>query len=59
MKKLVKQWRTELQAISPKSMFIQANLTDRENLPKIIETVVEKYGKLNVLVNNAHASQNK
>lgn len=30
---------------------------DRANLHKIIDTVVEKYGKLDVLVNNAHASK--
>lgn len=47
----------ELQAISPKSMFIQANLMDHKNLGKIVQTVVDKYGKLDVLVNNAHASK--
>ena len=47
----------ELQAISPKSMFIQANLMDHANLGEIVETVVEKYGKLDVLINNAHASK--
>lgn len=47
----------ELQSISPKSMFMKANLLDRESLPKIIEDVVAKYGKLDVLVNNAHASR--
>jgi len=47
----------ELQLISPKSMFLQANLMDRDNLPKIIDTVIEKYGKLDVLVNNAHAAK--
>ena len=47
----------ELQAISPKSMFLQANLMERENLGGIVETVVEKYGKLDILVNNAHASK--
>lgn len=46
-----------LQEISPKSMFLKANLMDRENLPNIIKTVVDKYGKLDVLVNNAHASK--
>ena len=46
-----------LQEISPKSMFLKADLMDRENLPNIIKTVVDKYGKLDVLVNNAHASK--
>lgn len=48
---------TELQEISPDSMFIKADLTKRERLHEIIDTVVEKYGKLDVLVNNAHASR--
>lgn len=47
----------ELQTISPKSTFIQANLMDHQNLGKIVETVIDKYGKLDVLVNNAHASK--
>lgn len=47
----------ELQAISPDSMFIKADLTERDRLHEIVDTVVEKYGKLDVLVNNAHASR--
>ncbi|KQL50428.1 oxidoreductase [Heyndrickxia shackletonii] len=54
-----KTMEKELQAISPKSMFLQANLMDRENLGQIIKKVVDKYGKLDVLVNNAHASKQK
>lgn len=38
-------------------MFIKADLTEREKLHEIVDTVVEKYGKLDVLVNNAHASR--
>ncbi|ASN04018.1 SDR family NAD(P)-dependent oxidoreductase [Virgibacillus necropolis] len=52
-----KAMEKELQTISPKSMFLQADLLDRENLGQIITMVVEKYGKLDVLVNNAHASK--
>ena len=48
-----------LKEISPASTFVKANLMDRENLPTIIQTVVDKYGKLDVLVNNAHASKQK
>ncbi|SDI34417.1 NAD(P)-dependent dehydrogenase, short-chain alcohol dehydrogenase family [Planococcus glaciei] len=47
----------ELQEVSPKSMFLKADLMDRENLGKIVEAVVSEYGKLDVLVNNAHASK--
>lgn len=52
-----KAMEKELQQFSPKSMFLQANLMDRANLPKIIDTVVENYGKIDVLINNAHASK--
>lgn len=48
---------SELQEISPDSMFIKADLTEREKLHEIVDAVVEKYGKLDVLVNNAHASR--
>ena len=48
-----------LQEISPESSFVQANLLERDKLPDIIQTVVEKYGKLDVLVNNAHACKQK
>ncbi len=47
----------ELQKISLDSMFIKADLTERKKLHEIVDTVVEKYGKLDVLVNNAHASR--
>lgn len=53
---LGKKTEAELQAISSNSMFIQANLTDHANLHKIVDTVVEKYGKLNILVNCAQGS---
>ncbi|CDO03347.1 Cyclopentanol dehydrogenase [Oceanobacillus picturae] len=49
----------KVREISPKSMFIKGDLFDVENLPTIIETVVAKYGKLDVLINNAHASKQK
>ncbi|CQR47132.1 3-oxoacyl-[acyl-carrier-protein] reductase FabG [Paraliobacillus sp. PM-2] len=52
-----KSMEKELQAYSPNSMFLQADLMDRDNLGKIISTVVDKYGKIDVLVNNAHASK--
>lgn len=49
----------ELQQYQPDSMFIGANLAERDKLAGIIEQVVAKYGKLDVLVNNAHASRVK
>lgn len=54
-----KAMEQELQAISPKSMFLKANLMEREKLADVVETVVSHYGKLDVLVNNAHASTQK
>lgn len=52
-----KATEAELQAISPKSFFLKADLMDYANLPNIVETVVEKCGKLDILVNNAHVSK--
>ncbi len=49
----------EIQEYTPESIFIQANLMDRDNLKTIIDKTVEAYGKIDVLVNNAHASVNK
>lgn len=44
---------------SPNSIYFNGDLFDVEHLPNIITTVVEKFGKLDVLVNNAHASKQK
>lgn len=49
----------KVQQFSPQSMFMYGDLFDVENLANIVQTVVEKYGKLDVLVNNAHASKQK
>lgn len=47
----------ELQEIQPDSYFIQANLAEHDKLQSIVATVIEKFGKLDILVNNAHASK--
>ncbi|GGJ82235.1 short-chain dehydrogenase [Lentibacillus kapialis] len=49
----------ELQQYQPESMFIQANLAEHDKLKRIVDQVVAQHGKLNILVNNAHASKNK
>lgn len=49
----------KLQKISPQSIFLQADLTVRTELPSLVEQVVTKLGKLDILVNNAHASRMK
>lgn len=47
----------ELQEHQADSMFIQANLMEHDKLPEIVERTVDKFGKIDVLVNNAHASK--
>lgn len=48
----------ELQAHQPESIFIQANLAEHDKLKGIVQQVINQYGKLDILVNNAHASKN-
>lgn len=47
----------ELQEYQPESIFIQANLMDHGKIPEIVKEVVDHFGKLDILVNNAHASK--
>ena len=47
----------ELQAYSPESAFLQFDLMKHEELHKIVDFTVGKFGQLNVLVNNAHVSR--
>lgn len=47
----------ELQQYAPESIFIQANLAEHEKLANIVKTVADKFGKIDILVNNAHASR--
>lgn len=49
----------ELQVYQPESFFIQANLAEHDKLAGIVKQTVEKFGRLDILVNNAHASTNK
>jgi len=49
----------ELQQYQPESMFIQANLAEHDRLTGIVDQIEEKYGRLDILVNNAHASKNR
>lgn len=49
----------ELQAYQPESIFIQANLSEHNKIAGIVEQVVHTLGKLDIVVNNAHASRNK
>ncbi|MFJ8068164.1 SDR family NAD(P)-dependent oxidoreductase [Peribacillus sp. NPDC096447] len=47
----------ELQEYQPESIFIQANLAEHDNLASIVKEVADKFGKIDILVNNAHASR--
>ncbi|TDL38317.1 SDR family oxidoreductase [Macrococcoides bohemicum] len=41
------------------TQFIYADLTDKESLKSCINFVIKKYGQIDILVNNAHASRMK
>lgn len=47
----------ELQTHQPDSIFIQANLAEHDKLTGIVQQVTDKFGKLDILVNTAHASR--
>ena len=47
----------ELQTHQPDSIFIQADLAEHDKLTGIVQQVTDKFGKLDILVNNAHASR--
>lgn len=47
----------ELQEYAPESIFIQANLAEHDKLGAIVKQVADKFGKIDILVNNAHASR--
>ncbi|AOH54765.1 oxidoreductase [Peribacillus muralis] len=47
----------ELQAHQAESIFIQANLVEYDKLKGIVKQVIDTFGKLDILVNNAHASK--
>lgn len=52
-----KQTIKELQEYAPESIFIQANLAEHEKLADIVKIIADKFGKIDILVNNAHASR--
>ncbi|WP_419955209.1 SDR family NAD(P)-dependent oxidoreductase [Neobacillus niacini] len=47
----------ELKEIQPESIFIQANLMEHDYIAGIVKQVGETFGKIDILVNNAHASK--
>lgn len=50
-----KQTEKELHAIGCEATFMQGDVTDLTSLPKLINKTIEKYGQLDVLINNASA----
>lgn len=56
---LGKETINELRAYQPESMFIKANLVEHDKLKGIMDLVIQRYGRLDILVNNAHASRVK
>lgn len=48
----------ELHELGCDAIYLQADLRDREKLPSLIDRTIEKFGKLDILVNNAHATNN-
>src|SRR5699024_7469452 len=46
-----------LQAYESDAMFLQADLTEHSKMKDVVKAVVDKYGKVEILVNNAHASK--
>ncbi|WP_042348691.1 SDR family NAD(P)-dependent oxidoreductase [Bacillus massiliigorillae] len=52
-----KRTEQELVDLGCNALYIQADLSDRKVLPSLIERTIEKFGKLDILVNNAHSSK--
>lgn len=53
-----KKTEQELMELGCDVLFLQADISDRSILPGIIEKVIERFGKLDILVNNAQNSTN-
>lgn len=51
--KVPDEMRRYVESIGGEFLAIQADVAEMEDLPKIMERVLERYGKLNILVNNA------
>ena len=53
-----KKTEKELQELGCDALYLQADLSERDNLPNLIDKAIERFGKLDILVNNAHATKN-
>lgn len=45
--------RKLIEATGKKAAFFQADLSDREGIPKVVEACMNEYGRIDILVNNA------
>lgn len=50
---------SELNQRGHETLFIKTDITDKTSLKACIDKVIKKYGKIDILVNNAHASRMK
>lgn len=53
----VKSTVAEIEAEGGKAFGIELNVTDKESVDNMVKTVMDKYGRIDVLVNNAGISQ--
>ncbi|MFP7296472.1 SDR family NAD(P)-dependent oxidoreductase [Neobacillus niacini] len=53
-----KRTEQELLDLGCDALYLQADISDRNILPSLIEKVIERFGKLDILVNNAQNSKN-
>lgn len=53
-----KKTEKELLELGCDALYLQADLSDRDNLPNLVDKAIERFGKLDILVNNAHATKN-
>lgn len=53
-----KNTEKELIELGCDAKYVQADLTNRAILPTIVEKTIENFGKMDILVNNAHSSKN-
>ncbi|WP_342514595.1 SDR family oxidoreductase [Sporosarcina sp. FSL K6-1522] len=53
-----KNTEQELRDLGCDAYYMQADLQKRDQLPSLIERAVERFGQLDILVNNAHATKN-
>lgn len=51
--KMSQETLTEIQKITDDVTFIIGDLTDQKNCEQLIHTAIEKYGKIDILINNA------